>query len=87
MTERVRNPAGYQQQYDSKMPDYLSPRKTMFVLVIVVGCFAVLLPKVFYPMLVGSANEHMKPSSIDKTTGKREIFTPKVTKLLPKVFG
>lgn len=54
-----------------KVANDLTPRKTMFVLVIVVGCFAVLWPKVFYPMLVGSANQYIKPSPIDKTTGKR----------------
>lgn len=70
MTERIRNsPAGYyQQESSSKMNDF-GPKKTMFILVIVVGCFAVLWPKVFYPMLVGSANQHMKPSAIDKTAG------------------
>lgn len=70
MTERIRSATGCPLQSGaSKMPD-LGPKKTMFILVIVVGCFAVLWPKVLYPMLVGSANQHMKPSSIDKTTGK-----------------
>lgn len=67
MTERIRNSTGYQQC--SKMAD-LGPRKSLFVLVIVIGCFAVLWPKVFYPMLVGSAQQHMKPSDIDRTTGE-----------------
>ncbi|XP_018327159.1 spindle pole body component 110 isoform X2 [Agrilus planipennis] len=35
----------------------LGPRKTLFVIVIVVGCFAVLWPKVFYPMLVGPTHK------------------------------
>lgn len=55
----------------------IGPRKSMFVLVIVVGCFAILWPKVFYPMLVGSANQHMKPSSIDKQTGKKGLAVKK----------
>lgn len=70
MSERIRSTSttGYQQQ-TNKMPD-LGPKKTLFVLVIVVGCFAVLWPKVFYPMLVGSAQHHIKPSDIDKMTGE-----------------
>ncbi|KAI4469258.1 resistance to inhibitors of cholinesterase protein 3 ric3 [Holotrichia oblita] len=59
----------------SKMASDIGPRKTMFVLVVVVGCFAVLWPKVFYPMLVGSANQHIKPSPIDKTTGCCDVFS------------
>lgn len=54
----------------------IGPKKTMFILVVVIGCFSVLWPKVFYPMLVGNANQQMKPSSIDKTTGK--IFSHKL---------
>ncbi|XP_056635912.1 DNA ligase 1 isoform X7 [Diorhabda sublineata] len=61
--------AGY---ISGKMVNDLSPRKTMLVLVIVVGCFAVLWPKVFYPMLVGSANTRIKPSSIDRTQAIRQ---------------
>ena len=74
MTERLRSAStvGYQ---CPKMEHDLSPRKTMLVLVIVVGCFAVLWPKVFYPMLVGSANQHIKPSPIDKTTGELQDLT------------
>ncbi|CAG9838318.1 unnamed protein product [Diabrotica balteata] len=55
----------------------LSPRKTMLVLVIVVGCFAVLWPKVFYPMLVGSANNKIKPSAIDRTQGCCDVISEK----------
>ncbi|XP_063932946.1 titin isoform X3 [Zophobas morio] len=74
MTERLRSAStvGYQ---CPKMENDLSPRKTMLVLVIVVGCFAVLWPKVFYPMLVGSANQHIKPSPIDKTTGCCDVIS------------
>ncbi|XP_057651498.1 DNA ligase 1 isoform X8 [Diorhabda carinulata] len=61
--------AGY---ISGKMVNDLSPRKTMLVLVIVVGCFAVLWPKVFYPMLVGSAITRIKPSSIDRTQAIRQ---------------
>ena len=31
--------------------------KTIFVLAIVVGCFAVLWPKIFYPMLTASVKQ------------------------------
>ncbi|XP_016904568.2 calponin homology domain-containing protein DDB_G0272472 isoform X1 [Apis cerana] len=34
------------------------PRKTIFILAIVAGCFAVLWPKIFYPMLTASVNPH-----------------------------
>lgn len=38
------------------------PRKTMLILAIVAGCFAVLFPKIFYPMLTGSVNsQHSTP--------------------------
>ncbi|XP_008195611.2 uncharacterized protein RIC-3 isoform X1 [Tribolium castaneum] len=73
MTERLRaSSVGYN---SPKMESDLSPRKTMLVLVIVVGCFAVLWPKVFYPMLVGSANQHIKPSPIDKATGCCDVIS------------
>ncbi|KAF2881165.1 hypothetical protein ILUMI_24990 [Ignelater luminosus] len=70
MSERFRseNSARYQTETNSaKMSEGdLGTRKTLFVLVIVVGCFAVLWPKVFYPMLVGPTNQRMKPSNLDK---------------------
>ncbi|KAF5308195.1 hypothetical protein FQR65_LT06375 [Abscondita terminalis] len=44
----------------------LGAKKTLIVLVIVVGCFAVLWPKVLYPMLIGSTNQRMKPNNLDK---------------------
>lgn len=33
----------------------LGPKKTFLVLVTVVGCIAILFPKIFYPMIVGPA--------------------------------
>ncbi|VEN39720.1 unnamed protein product, partial [Callosobruchus maculatus] len=71
MTDRLRS-SSYPNSNSGIMANELSPRKTMFILVIVVGCFAVLWPKVFYPMLVGSLNHHVKPSPIDKTAGVRQ---------------
>lgn len=53
----------------------IGPKKTMFILVVVIGCFSVLWPKVFYPMLVGSAKEQMKPSPIDKTAGCCDVIS------------
>jgi hypothetical protein len=33
----------------------LGPKKTLLVIVTVVGCIAILFPKIFYPMIVGPA--------------------------------
>lgn len=33
----------------------LGPKKTLLVLFTVVGCIAILFPKIFYPMLMGPA--------------------------------
>lgn len=66
--------AGY---ISGKMVNDFSPKKTLIVLVIVVGCFAVLWPKVFYPMLVGSVNNKIKPSPIDRTQGCCEVISEK----------
>ncbi|XP_045466353.1 uncharacterized protein LOC123675126 isoform X2 [Harmonia axyridis] len=71
MTERYRQSSGTGATYmnPAKMENEFTPKKTMIIMVIVVACFAVLWPKIFYPMLVGSANQRIKPSAIDKTTG------------------
>lgn len=37
-------------------------RKTIFILAIVTGCFAVLWPNIFYPMLTASVNSHHSTS-------------------------
>ncbi|KAK4885107.1 hypothetical protein RN001_001378 [Aquatica leii] len=68
MSERSDN-AKYQCGYQTnkKMSETdLGTKKTLIVLVIVVGCFAVLWPKVLYPMLIGSTNQIMKPNNLDK---------------------
>ncbi|XP_043256622.1 uncharacterized protein LOC122399756 isoform X3 [Colletes gigas] len=39
------------------------PRKTIFILAIVTGCFAVLWPKIFYPMLTASVTPQQTPDS------------------------
>nr|CAH7759462.1 unnamed protein product [Callosobruchus chinensis] len=74
MTDRLRSNS-YPNSNSGIMANELSPRKTMFILVIVVGCFAVLWPKVFYPMLVGSLNNHVKPSPIDRTAGCCDVIS------------
>lgn len=45
----------------SEITDF-GPRKTIFILAIVAGCFAVLWPKIFYPMLTASVNSHHSSS-------------------------
>ncbi|XP_060515857.1 interaptin isoform X2 [Cylas formicarius] len=69
MAERMRS-ASYSYYGESKLSsgDDFSPKKTILVLVVVVGCFAVLWPKLFYPMLVANVNNQIKPGPIDKTT-------------------
>ncbi|XP_044576334.1 resistance to inhibitors of cholinesterase protein 3 isoform X2 [Cotesia glomerata] len=37
------------------------PRKTLIVLTVVAGCFAILWPKIFYPMLIGPGNTPHSP--------------------------
>ena len=38
----------------TKDPPGLGPKKTLFVMVTVIGCIAILWPKVFYPMMYGN---------------------------------
>lgn len=52
-----------------KNGENLGPGKTLGILVIVFGCFAILAPNVFRPMLFGTPQNHIKPSPIDRTTG------------------
>nr|XP_012217604.1 PREDICTED: uncharacterized protein LOC105669305 isoform X2 [Linepithema humile] len=52
------------------------PRKTIFILAIVVGCFAVLWPKIFYPMLTATYTHH--PTS-DSSACCEVIFESDVT--------
>lgn len=60
----------------TKMPneEVLGPRKTMFVLVIVVGCFAVLWPKILSPLILGGTREQLKPNAFDREAGNVGIF-------------
>lgn len=45
---RTNRPATYAEEMG------LGPKKTFLVLFTVVGCIAILFPKIFYPMLMGS---------------------------------
>lgn len=55
--------------------EVLGPRKTMFVLVIVVGCFAVLWPRILSPLIVGHTSEQLKPNQFDRDAGKSVFLT------------
>lgn len=57
----------YHSSNSTKMTNDIGPKKTMVVIFIVVGCFAVLWPKVFYPMLVGPT--HQPPITSDRVSG------------------
>lgn len=50
----------------------LGPKKTFFVLVTVVGCIAILWPKVFYPMIFSGQND--KKVVKEHRTGAGELF-------------
>ncbi|CAL1688520.1 unnamed protein product [Lasius platythorax] len=53
------------------------PRKTIFILAIVASCFAVLWPKIFYPMLTASVTPHH--STTDSSACCEVIFESDVT--------
>lgn len=45
----------------------LGPKKTFLVLFTVVGCIAILFPKIFYPMIFDSPNNKMRgPPGLNK---------------------
>ncbi|CAH0724166.1 unnamed protein product, partial [Brenthis ino] len=54
--------------------EVLGPRKTMFVLVIVVGCFAVLWPRILSPLILGHTTEQLKPNQFDRDAGCCEVI-------------
>ncbi|XP_022125243.2 J domain-containing protein DDB_G0295729 isoform X3 [Pieris rapae] len=54
--------------------EVLGPRKTMLVLVIVVGCFAVLWPRILSPLIVGHTQEQLKPNKFDREAGCCEVI-------------
>lgn len=54
----------------------LGPKKTFLVIFTVVGCIAILFPKIFYPMIVGAPADVRGPPS--------EIFILKIIQNLLK---
>ncbi|XP_039759125.1 probable inactive protein kinase DDB_G0270444 isoform X3 [Pararge aegeria] len=54
--------------------EVLGPRKTMFVFVIVVGCFAVLWPRILSPLILGHSSDHLKPNKFDRDAGCCEVI-------------
>lgn len=44
----------------------LGPKKTLFVLVIVVGCIAILWPRIFHPMLFSTPNAPPVDNFVEK---------------------
>lgn len=66
-TKNVSQPSAsshYQNNQSDTPP--LGPRKTIFVLATVIGCIAILWPKIFYPMMFGSAEVPIKNNYINK---------------------
>lgn len=66
-TKNVSQPSA-SSQYQSNQSDTppLGPRKTIFVLATVIGCIAILWPKIFYPMMFGGAEVPIKNNYINK---------------------
>ncbi|RVE43187.1 hypothetical protein evm_012175 [Chilo suppressalis] len=62
--------------------EVLGPRKTMFVIVIVVGCFAVLWPRILSPLILGHTREQLKPNQFDREAGCCEVMFEKEVALL-----
>lgn len=60
-------------------PPGLGPKKTFFIIVTVVGCIAILWPKVFYPMMFGA---QQKPLVKDYNRG---IGTGTFKKIVPLI--
>ncbi|XP_013162909.1 PREDICTED: resistance to inhibitors of cholinesterase protein 3 isoform X5 [Papilio xuthus] len=56
--------------------EVLGPRKTMFVLVIVVGCFAVLWPRILSPLILGHTQEQLKPNQFDREAALKQERSP-----------
>lgn len=60
MPKNGSHPAAYEP------PPALGPRKTLFVLVTVVGCIAILWPKIFYPMMFSTPNAPPVDNFVEK---------------------
>lgn len=100
MTSRVqRSSTGVSRPLPSNHPlageDGLSTKKTALVIVTVVGCIAILWPKVFYPAIFGSSDAgdgghkttpYKGESQRGLNTGSGKIFRHMVTNLVLKMF-
>lgn len=64
MPKNGAHPAAYEP------PATLGPRKTLFVLVTVVGCIAILWPKIFYPMMFSTPNAPPVDNFVEKKGAK-----------------
>lgn len=51
----------------------------MVVLVIVVGCFAVLWPRILSPLVLGGGQDSVKPNHFDREAGKGGIYNSSST--------
>lgn len=59
------NPPYYPYSQNEPSPP-LGPRKTIFVLATVIGCIAILWPKIFYPMMFGGSEVPVKNNYMNK---------------------
>lgn len=68
MTTKNATPQTNQSYYPYSQSDTppLGPRKTIFVLATVVGCIAILWPKIFYPMMFGGSEVPVKNNYMNK---------------------
>lgn len=64
-TASPQSASSYYQQNQTETPP-LGPRKTIFVLATVIGCIAILWPKIFYPMMFGGSEVPIKNNYINK---------------------
>ncbi|XP_017768528.1 PREDICTED: uncharacterized protein LOC108556776 isoform X2 [Nicrophorus vespilloides] len=70
--------SSHQQQTPSKAANGgvdIGPKKTAFIVFVVVACFAVLWPKVFYPMMFGTTDDQLRPNAVDKSAGCCDVFS------------
>ncbi|XP_055310493.1 uncharacterized protein LOC129573666 isoform X5 [Sitodiplosis mosellana] len=64
------NPPYYPYNQSEATPP-LGPRKTIFVLATVIGCIAILWPKIFYPMMFGASEVPIKNNYLNKDLGSK----------------
>ncbi|XP_026461532.1 uncharacterized protein LOC113363256 isoform X2 [Ctenocephalides felis] len=52
----------------------LGPRKSVFVVIIIVGCFSILWPKIFHPMFMGFPDQQIMPNAMDRYAGCCDVI-------------